>query len=201
MIRVGLTGGLASGKGFVGRTLEEMGCHVIRADEVGHQVLLKGGESYDAVVGRFGEEILNSDGEINRKRLASIVFANPEQLAVLNAIVHPAVFRREAEFLDAVALSDPDGIGIVEAAILIETGSYRRFDRIVLVVCTEEQQIERAVHRDGATREEAEARLRRQMPLAEKRKYADFVIDTSGSKENTVEQTRLVYEVLRSESK
>lgn len=201
MIRVGLTGGLASGKGFVGRTLEEMGCHVIRADEVGHEVLLKGGESYDAVVGRFGEEILNSDGEINRKRLASIVFANPEQLAALNAIVHPAVFRREAEFLDAVALSDPDGIGIVEAAILIETGSYRRFDRIVLVVCTEEQQIERAMHRDGATREEAEARLRRQMPLAEKRKYADFVIDTSGSKENTVEQTRLVYEVLRSESK
>jgi dephospho-CoA kinase len=89
----------------------------------------------------------------------------------------------------------------VEAAILIETGSYRRFDSLILVVCPEEQQIERAMHRDGCTREEAEARLRRQMPLEEKRKYAEYVIDTSGSKQSTAEQARQVYEALRSKRK
>jgi dephospho-CoA kinase len=98
----------------------------------------------------------------------------------------------------SAAACDPDGVAVVEAAILIETGSYRRYDRIVLVVCTEEQQIERAMRRDGCTREEAEARLRRQMPLSEKRKFADYVVDTSGTKESTVEQSRRIYEALRS---
>ena len=199
MLKVGLTGGLASGKSFAGRVLEELGCHVLRADEVGHQVLMPEGEAYELVVGMFGAQILSDNGLIDRKRLAAEVFADPEKLAALNAIVHPAVFRREAEYLAGAAARDPDGIAVVEAAILIETGSYRRFDRIILAVCTEEQQIQRAMHRDGWTREEAEARLKRQMPLAEKRKYADFVIDTSGSKESTVEQVRRVYQILRSE--
>jgi dephospho-CoA kinase len=198
MTKVGLTGGLASGKSFVGRVLEQLGCHVMRADDIGHQVLSPGGEAYDAVIAAFGTDILSSDGAIERKRLAREVFGDPDRLAALNAIVHPAVIRREEEFLASLTSRDPDGIAVVEAAILIETGSYRRFDRIVLAVCTEEQQIERAMHRDGSTREEAEARLSRQMPLFEKRKYADFVIDTSGSKENTMEQTRRVYDTLRS---
>ena len=111
---------------------------------------------------------------------------------------HPAVIRREEEFIERVAAADPDAIVVVEAAILIETGSYRRFDCLILVVCPEEQQIERAMHRDGCTRQEAEARLRRQMPIEEKRKFADFVIDTSGPKESTAEQARRVYEALRS---
>ena len=198
MIRVGLTGGLASGKSFVGRVLGELGCHVIRADEIGHELLMPGTDVFDAVIGQFGTGILASDETIDRKKLAAQVFGNPEKLGILNSIVHPAVFRREEEFMAAVAARDPDGVAVVEAAILIETGSYRRYDRLVLVVCTEEQQIERAMHRDGCTREEAEARLRRQMPLAEKRKFADYIVDTSGTKEATAEQTRHVYEALRS---
>jgi dephospho-CoA kinase len=196
--RVGLTGGLASGKSFVGRVLEELGCHVVRADEIGHALLLPGTAVSEAVVAAFGTGILDDEGRIDRKRLAAQVFTNEDRLALLNSIVHPAVFQREEEFLAEAERRDPSGIAVVEAAILIETGSYRRYDRIVLAVCTEEQQIERAMRRDGCSREEAEARLRRQMPLAEKRKFADYVIDTSGTKESTVEQARSVYEALRS---
>ncbi len=197
-MRAGLTGGLASGKTFVGRILEELGCYVVRADDLGHQVLLPGGEAYDGVVAAFGPGILAPDGTIERKKLAAVVFADPGELAKLNSLVHPAVFRREDEFIENVRGSDPSAIVVVEAAILIETGSYRRFDRLILAVCTPEQQVERAMRRDGSTREEALARLSRQMPLEEKRKYADYVIDTSGAKESTVEQTRAVYESLRS---
>ena len=198
MIRAGLTGGLACGKSFVGSVLEELGCHVIRADDLGHQVLSPGGEAYGAVVEQFGPGILDSAGLIDRKRLAAEVFGNAARLAVLNSIVHPAVIRREEQFIAEIAAREPDAIAVVEAAILIETGSYQRFDCLILVVCTEEQQAQRAMHRDGATREQVEARIRSQMPLAEKRKYADYVIDTSGPKQDTIEQTRRVYEALRS---
>jgi dephospho-CoA kinase len=198
MIRAGLTGGLACGKSFVGRVLGEEGCHVIRADELGHEVLAPDGEAYPAVVETFGPAILDKTGKIDRKHLAAHVFQHPDRLEALNSIVHPAVIRREEELIARIAASDPEAIVVVEAAILIETGSYRRFDCLILVVCSEEQQIERAMQRDGCTRQEAEARLRRQMPLAEKRKFADFVIDTSGAKESTAEQARQVYQALRS---
>jgi dephospho-CoA kinase len=198
MLRIGLTGGLASGKSFVGRTLRDLGCHLIQADELGHSVLAPGGEVHDAVVAEFGRDILDGSGGIDRRKLAALVFGNPERLAVLNGFVHPAVIRREEQLIEEAARTDPHGIAVVEAAILIETGSFRRFDRLILVICTEEQQIQRAMARDGCTREEVEARLRRQMPLAEKRKFADYVIDTSGSKENTVHQVREVFQALRS---
>lgn len=196
MLKVGLTGGLACGKSFVGEELERLGCRLVRADELGHRVLEPGGEAYDGAVREFGRDILDPDGKINRARLAARVFNNPERLAVLNGLVHPPVQRMEAEFMAAFAAEDPHGIAVVEAAILIETGSFRRFDRLIVVVCGEDQQLERAMKR-GATREEALARLRRQMPLSEKRKFADYVIDTSGAKEDTVLQTRRVYEQLR----
>ncbi|MCU1258956.1 MAG: Dephospho-CoA kinase [Bryobacterales bacterium] len=194
MLKVGLTGGLASGKSFVGKALMEMGCVLIQADQLGHEVLLPGGAAYSDVVQRFGTGILSSDGLIDRKLLASEVFSNPERLAQLNAIVHPAVFRREDEL---IAASAPDGIVVVEAAILIETGSYQRFDKLVLAVCTMEQQIERAMHRDGAALKDVLARLNRQLSLDEKRKYADFVVDTSGTKEDTLRQTADLYNGLR----
>jgi len=197
MLRVGLTGGLASGKSFVGQALAAMGCHLIQADLLGHEVLLPGGEAYEPVVRLFGAAILDDSGFIDRKRLGSHVFGEPERLALLNSIVHPPVIRKEEELITRAAAADPKGIALVEAAILIETGSHQRFARIILVVCTEEQQIQRAMKRDGASREEVVARLRRQMPLEEKRKFADYVIDTSGEKENTLRQTREVYESLR----
>jgi dephospho-CoA kinase len=197
MLRVGLTGGLASGKSFVGQALGDLGCHLIQADLLGHEVLLPGGEAYRLVISHFGSEILDDSGRIDRKRLGSQVFGDPDRLALLNSIVHPPVIRREAELIARAEAADPNGIAVVEAAILIETGSYQRFAKIILVVCTEEQQIQRAMKRDGVGREEVVARLRRQMPLEEKRKFADYVIDTSGEKENTLRQTREVYESLR----
>lgn len=197
MLRVGLTGGLASGKSFVGQTLAELGCHLVKADELGHEVLLPGGEAYEEVIREFGWEVLNAEGLIDRRKLGSIVFRDPALLDKLNRIVHPPVIRREEELIAAAAGKDPNGIVVVEAAILIETGSHKRFDKLILAVCSEAEQIERAMRRDSLSREEVLARLRRQMPLEEKKKYADYVIDTSGPKDLTVEQTRRVYESLR----
>ena len=197
MLKVGLTGGLATGKTFVGRAFEEMGCFLIQADQLGHDVIAPGGESYDAVVREFGDGILDASGGVDRRALAARVFGDAERLAVLNRLVHPPVVRREEALMAGFSARDPHGIAVVEAAILIETGSYRRFDRIVLVTCDEEQQVRRAVKRDGLPEAEVRARIERQMPLGEKLKFADFVIDTSGEKEQTLEQTRRVYEALR----
>jgi dephospho-CoA kinase len=185
MLKVGLTGGLASGKSFVARALAELGCHVIEADQLGHEVIQPGGGAHDAVLARFGT--------VDRKQLAQIVFSDPSRLAELNAIVHPAVFAREEEIMAGL----PGGIAVIEAAILIEIGTYRKFDCLIVAVCTREQQIERAMHREGAVLEDVLARLDRQMPLEEKRKFADYVIDTSGTKEETLRQTREVFDCLR----
>jgi len=197
MLKVGLTGGLACGKSFVGEALESYGCLLIRADELGHEVLLAGGEAYDEIVREFGAGILGADGEIDRPALAALVFGNPERLARLNAIVHPRVIRREEELMAEFAAREPHGIAVVEAAILIETGSFRRYDQVFVVACSEEQQFDRATRRAGASAEDIRARLSRQLPLAEKLKFANFVIDTSGDKEDTLRQTRAVYEALR----
>ena len=197
MLKVGLTGGLACGKSFVGEILRGYGCLLIQADELGHAVLAPGGEAYEGVVREFGGEVVDAGGGIDRKALAARVFSAPERLAALNRLVHPAVFRREDELMAEFAAREPHGIAVVEAAILIETGAYGRYDRIVLAACREDQQVERAMRRDGASMSDVVARLSRQMPFEEKRKYADFVIDTSGEKEDTVRQTCAVYQELR----
>ncbi len=198
MLKVGLTGGLASGKSFVGAALEDLGCKLIEADELGHEVLMPDGAAYASVVREFGAGILDPDGEIDRKRLALEVFANKERLRLLNSLVHPEVHKRTDELMAEYFAADPDAIVVVEAAIHIETGGYKRFDKLIVVVCTLEQQIERAMHRDGSSRAAILARLASQMPLDEKRKYADYVIDTSGVKEDTLRQTEEVYHLLRS---
>jgi len=198
MLKVGLTGGLASGKSFVGQALAGLGCHLIQADEIGHQVLEPGGEAYDPVVAEFGPDILTSDGSIDRRRLASAVFGHPERLAALTALVHPPIIRRENELTEQLAAQEPGAIVVVEAAVMIEAGSHTRFDKLIVAVCTHEQQIERAVERDGLSREQALARIERQMPLEEKRKLADHVVDTSDSRENTLRQVHEIYHSLRS---
>jgi len=197
VLKVGLTGGLASGKTFVGEALAGYGCLLIQADELGHQLMEPGGEVYDRVVAEFGKEILSGDGRIDRRRLAGMVFAQPARLELLNSLVHPPVVSREEELAAEFAARQPRGIVVVEAAILIETGSYKRFHRLILVTCAEQQQVERAMRRDGADEADVRARLSRQIPLEQKRKFADFVIDTSGSKADTLRQTRAVYEALR----
>jgi len=197
VLKVGLTGGLASGKTFVGQALEELGCRVLQADEIGRQVMEPGGEAFAEIVQEFGPEILAPDGSIDRKRLAGIVFEDPERLAALNRLVHPWVIRRENDWLERLAEEDPRAIAVVEAAVMIEAGTHKRFDRLIVAACSQEQQIERAVQRGGMTREEALARIRRQIPLEEKIKLADFVIDTGGTREQTLQQVREVYEALR----
>lgn len=196
MLRVGLTGGLACGKTFVGQALANCGCLLIQADELGHEVLAPGGEAFDAVVREFGVDVL-ADGRIDRKRLAARVFDNPQALARLNALVHPPVIEREEKMIAEFSARQPKGIAVVEGAVLIENGSYKRFDRLIVVACTLGQQIARAMHRDGASEAEVRARIKSQMPLEEKRKLADFVIDTSGTKQDTLRQASAVYEELR----
>ena len=198
MLRVGLTGGLASGKSFVGQQLAQLGCLLIQADEIGHQVQQPGGEAYQPIVDEFGTAILNPDGTMNRGALAAEVFSKPERLEKLNSLVHPPVRARIEKMMADFARREPDGIAVTEAAILVETGVYRRYDRLIVVVAREEQQIERAMARDHLTREEVLARMRRQMSNAEKVKYADYVIDTSGEKQHTIDQIRSVYQSLRS---
>lgn len=197
MLKAGLTGGLACGKTFVGEELERLGCLLVQADELGHAVLEPDGEAYRAVVREFGPGILNESERIDRAALAALTFGKPERLKVLNSLVHPYVVKREERLMTEYAAGHPDGIAVVEAAILIEAGTYGRFDRIIVVECDERSQMERAMRRPGASEADVRARLERQMPAARKRKFADFVIDTSGVKEDTLRQTREVYEALR----
>jgi dephospho-CoA kinase len=198
MLRVGLTGGLASGKSFVGHALRDLGCYLIEADELGHQVLLPGAEAYDAVIHAFGGDILDQDGFIDRHKLSERVFGKSEELQKLSSLVHPPVHARQERAVAEIVRQDPKAIIVVAAAILVETGSYKRFDRLIVVVCSPEQQVERAMRRGAYNREEVLARLSRQLPLEEKLRVADYVIDTSGTKENALEQVQAVYSSLRS---
>ena len=198
MLRVGLTGGLASGKSFVGHALADFGCYLIEADKLGHEVMLQGGEAYDGIIGEFGPSILDAEGRISRRKLSGMVWEYPERLEKLNQLVHPPVQEREEDAMAAIGRRDPRAIVVVEAAILVETGRYKSFDRLIVVTCTGEQQMERALERGSYSREEIQARLARQLPLKEKLKVADYVIDTSGSKEATIEQVRRVYGALLS---
>ena len=198
MLRVGLTGGLACGKSFVGHSLADLGCYLIEADKLGHEVMLPGAEAYDAIVREFGPQVLDSDGRINRRKLSGIVWNDPERLGKLSSLVHPPVQVREEVRMAEIARTDPHAIVVVEAAILVETGRYKCFDRLIVVTCASEQQMERALERGSYNKEEILARLKRQLPLAEKLRVADYVIDTSGAKEATLEQVRTVYDKLRS---
>jgi dephospho-CoA kinase len=196
VLKLGLTGGIASGKSFIANELERLGAQVIRSDRLGHEVLLRSGAAYAQTVDHFGPAILSPDGEINRAALAKLVFPDADALARLNSFVHPAVFARQEELF---LLAPPDALIVVEAAILIESGSYRRLDRLAVAYCTEAQQLDRALRRPGATREDVLARMARQLPLAEKLARADYVIDTSGTEAETLRQTQVLFATLKEE--
>lgn len=197
MMKVGLTGGYATGKSFVAAELERLGCCLIYADRLGHQVLEPDGEAYRPAVEVFGPGILGSDGRIDRKKLGAVVFNSPEWLEKLTSFVHPAVFRLEERMLAEFQARNPNGIAVIEAAILIETGRYKLFDHLILTVCDEEIQIQRGMKRDGLTAEQVRQRISRQMTREEKTAYADYVVDTSGAKEETIRQVQTLYKDLR----
>jgi dephospho-CoA kinase len=185
----GLTGGMACGKSFVAEAFRHLGAHVIEADELGHQAIGPAGEAHAQVLAAFGET--------DRAKLAAIVFGKPDQLEKLNAIVHPAVRQRARRMIDEIAARDPHSVILYVAAILMESGGLDGATKTIVVTCTREQQIARALERPGATKESVLARLEHQMPVSEKVARADYVIDTSGTKQETLRQTKLVFEELR----
>jgi dephospho-CoA kinase len=188
---------MACGKSFVAGALRDLGCDVIEADDVGHHVMEPGGEAYAPVVAAFGAGILDEQGAIDRPKLAATAFGDPAQLEKLNSIVHPAVRKRALRQLQEIGERDPHAIAVYVAAILIESGAWREMDKIIVVSCDRAQQMERAMHRPGAVESGVMARLESQMPLEKKRTFADYVIDTSGTKEDTLRQTAKVHEDLR----
>ena len=207
MLKVGLTGGIASGKSVVGEMLVALGAHLVQADHIAHSLMEPGQPVYNEVVRHFGRDILDPDGSVNRSKLAEAAFGarggdpGASRIKELNRIVHPAVIRSQEEWMDAISVQDPDGVAIVEAALLIEAGAAKRFDRLIVVMCTMEQRVERFAKRQKVDLETARAEVARrmaaQLPDEEKIKSADYVIDNSGTLENSREQVRQVWEKLR----
>ncbi len=188
VLRVGLTGGIACGKTVVRRRLEARGIPTLDADAVVHQLLRSGTAVTRRIAESFGEGVIAPDGSVDRKALGAIVFGGEKARKKLEAIVHPEVWREiERFFEERDRASDP--LAVVDAALMIETGSHRRYDVLVVVHCPPELQRERLVVRDGLSREEAERRIRAQMPIEQNLAYADFLVDTSGSLEETLKQT------------
>src|SRR5215510_13145036 len=196
MLRVGLTGSIGVGKSYVASVFVELGCHVLDADLTAREVVLPGTPGLRAITHEFGEEILNTDGTLDRKRLGALVFADENQRQRLNHILHPFIIARQDEILRGWELEDPNGIGIVDAALMIESGGYKRFDKLIVVHCRPESQLERLMLRDKISREEAERRIASQMPQEEKQKFADYLIDTSDGFEPTRQQTIRVHQKL-----
>ncbi|MFQ5927586.1 MAG: dephospho-CoA kinase [Terriglobia bacterium] len=197
MLKVGLTGGIGSGKSTVADMLEEMGCRVLRLDPLAHELMAPGGPAHREIIETFGKEILAADGTIDRKKLARRVFADRAQLDRLNAIVHPRVIERTEELLNETARREPHAIVVVEAALLVESGYYRRLDKLIVTCCSPEQQRERLTARTGLSRAEAEQRLAAQLPQEEKRRHADYAIDSSGALPQTRAQVEQVLAALR----
>ncbi|MCX7973618.1 MAG: dephospho-CoA kinase [Candidatus Aminicenantes bacterium] len=195
-LKVALTGGIACGKSIVADYLEKKGCYIHRADEVAHQLMLPGKKVWKMIVAHFGESILNPDGTINRRQLGEIVFGNQQAREFLNHLIHPLVLKKKKQILRRLEKTNKEGIFISEAALTIEAGFISFFDKIIVVWCPEEIQIERLMSRNQLTREEAERRIRAQLPVKEKLKYADYVIDTSGTIEETLAQTEKVFQSL-----
>ena len=182
MLRVGLTGGIACGKSTVGELLRRRGAHYLSADELAHQLYAPGAVAYEGVVRTFGREILNDDGTVNRKKLAGIAF--PNRIKELNAIVHPAVVQAQNRWMAEVEREHPGGIAVVEAALLLEAGAKKDFDKVIVVTCDAACKAQRYALRTGlpleAARTEVERRSAAQFSDAEKASRADYTIENSG---------------------
>jgi dephospho-CoA kinase len=191
MLRVGLTGGIACGKSTVAAMMSMLGCHVLEADTLAHDLIEPGQPAYEEVVRYFGPEILAADKRIDRAILARIVFGAPARLEALNAIVHPRVLEVTDKEFERLRREDPPGVAVLAAALLIEAGYDAHLDRLVVVWCRPEQQIVRLTDHAsgrGMTRAEAEQRIAAQMPLDRKKAMADDLIDASGTLDATRRQ-------------
>jgi dephospho-CoA kinase len=216
MLKVGLTGGIASGKTAVGEMFVTLGARLVQADRIAHDLMLPGQPVYNQVVRHFGGAILNPDLSVNRAKLADAAFGPGSDLASagtpatlsrtgsrveeLNRIVHPAVIRSQEEWMEEMGRQNPDAVAIVEAALILEAGAAKRFDRLIVVTCSDEQRILRFAARHKlpleAARKEVGRRMAAQLPEAEKIKAADYVIDNSGALDQTREHVQQVWEEL-----
>ncbi len=201
MLRVGLTGSIGVGKTFVTSVLAELGCHVIDADAIAREVVLPGSKGLSRLVEAFGEAILHPDGTLDRGRLAALVFGNKKKLKLLNSLLHPYIIASQDQKVQELEIRDPQGIVIVDAALMIESGGYKRFDKLIVVHCSPEVQVKRVMARNGLSIEEAEKRIRAQMSQEEKMVFADYLIDTSQGFEATREQTKIVFQELQTVAK
>ena len=199
MLRVGLTGGVACGKTTVGQMMAARGAHFLQADTLAHRLYEPGEPVYQAVVERFGREILNGNGTIDRKQLANAAF--PDRIAELNAIVHPAVIDAQVRWMAECERADPHGIAVIEAALILEAGAAKDFDKLIVVTCGLEQKVARYAQRAKISLEEAAAEVERrgnaQLSDAEKASRADYVIDNSGSLDDTTRQLDPVWAELK----
>ena len=195
LLRVALTGGIATGKTYVRTRLASHGIPTLDADTLARDAVAVGSGGLAAVIARFGPAILQADGSLNRKALGGIVFADPQARADLEAIVHPRVREATAAWLDRLAQSG-EALAIVDIPLLFETGREREFDRVIVTNCPRGQQLARVVERDGLTAADAEARIDAQAPAEDKVRQADFVIDTGGTYGDTNRQIDRVVEKL-----
>jgi dephospho-CoA kinase len=193
----GLTGGIASGKSTVARFLEALGAKVIDADRVGHELLQPSSPVHNKIVAHFGREILKPGGEIDRERLGSVVFADPQKLSELTSIMHPSLIARVEEIAEELRSRHPRSVIVVDAALIYEAGVADRFAKVLVAWCTPEQQIERVMAKTGLSRQDALRRMAFQIPAEEKRRRADYVIDCSGSLEETRAQVEALYPALK----
>jgi len=192
MLKVGLTGSIAVGKSYALSVLAELGCATFDADKIAHLVMEPGSPAFNDVLHEFGEGVLAADGSIDRKTLGTIVFADEPRRKRLNEIVHPRVIEEQNRLLGDAEARNPNGIAVIDAALMIESGGYKRFDKLIVVYCDRDTQIGRLMRRTGIAREAAEQRLAAQMSSEDKLRYADYRINTEGTFEET---RRLVIDV------
>ena len=193
MASFGLTGGIASGKTTVAAMFRDLGARVIDADEIGHQLVRSGSQVFPQLLSRFGTGILNAHGEVDRAKLGQVVFADAARRTALNAIIHPAIMARRDALLASYHAEDPSAVVISDAALIYEAHIESRFLKVMVAWCRPEQQLERLLAKTGLSRDQAERRIQAQMPADEKRRRADYVIDTSGSREDTRRQVEALF--------
>ena len=198
MLVVGLTGGIASGKTVVSKMLKDLGALIIDADEISREVVAPQTRCWEKLVSSFGKEILQEDLTLDRKKLADRVFNNPEELLTLNSLIHPEIMERIDDRLLAIKEKNPEAIVIIDAALIIETGMYEKYDKLIVVCAGEKTQIERILHRDELSQDEAKKRIHSQLPLRDKIKIADFVIENEGTLSKTKEQVEKVFNTISS---
>ena len=206
MIKVGLTGGIASGKSLVSSMFTELGAHTIDADELAHELMTPGQPAYNEIVEKFGDSILHPDKTINRSKLAELAFDKKRpRIYELNRILHPGVIQKYEAWMDEIEKQEPEAVVMLEAALLLEAGLRRRFDKIVVVTLKQQQRIERWSQRFNVDQETARLEVTRRMmaqaPDEAKLQAADFVIDNSGTVDETKAQVKNVYDALLSQAK